>query len=556
MKAVAIESPKKSPSLGKTARLVAILTIVSKFLGLIRDQVVGFVYATTFLADAYNYAYLFTGNILILFGGLGGPFHSATVATLTPKKQDPESGALVAQVMACTSVIMTLVAVLMCLFAPQLVHAVASDYGLNNPVNRNEFFEEAIFQLRVMSPLVVIAGLIGVTYGVLNVFNKIFWPSLSPAIASIAVVIAVTMDKSHSTSIPLAVGTLIGAFGQLFAQMPGMFSCGLNFRLPLKLVSGVRDYCLMLLPAAVGTSIGQLIGFVDSRFCSGIEGGWTAICMANRLFQLPLGILVTAAVVPLLPRFTEQAVNNEIDALKKEFRRAISVLCFIAIPLTMVLVVLPRQIIQLLFQHFNFTEDSTRIVTQALIYLTPSMVVYIARDLITRVFYGFQDTRTPFRVAVAAILIKIALDWLFVVILKQGVAGISLATSIITVFNFSILAFLLRRKIGRLGMSVLIRPVVFMILAAIAGGFTTFYLFDYLHGALSIPNAGAMSQIVALGIPINAVTKTVDVLEQLVRIAVPGGLGCLVYGLICMALRLDEPRQILARFKRSQPSPQ
>ena len=73
-------------SLSKTFSLVALLSVFSKVIGLARDVVVAAAYGTSVLADAYNYAYLFTGNILILFGGLGGPFHSATVTTLAPKR--------------------------------------------------------------------------------------------------------------------------------------------------------------------------------------------------------------------------------------------------------------------------------------------------------------------------------------------------------------------------------------------------------------------------------------------------------------------------------------
>ena len=496
MKATEEVSEKKSDSIGKTASLVAVLTIVSKVLGLVRDQVVAFTYATSFLADAYNYAFLFTGNILILFGGLGGPFHSATVAMLAPRKEDPKSGEFISQILVFTGLILTVATVVLCLVADPLVHLIARNYSpLNEPV-RAKFFSECIYQVRVMSPLVLIAGLIGVTYGVLNVFNKIFWPSLSPAIASIAIIVALLLFPGKDSSVPLAVGSMIGAFGQLFAQCPGMLSCNLNYRFAWKIADGIRDYCSMLLPAAVGTSIGQLTVYIDSFFCSQIEGGWTAISMSNRLVQLPLGILITAMLVPLLPRFSEQALQNRIGDLKEEFRRALSILWFISIPLTMVLIVLPRPIIQLLFEHRNFKASSTEIVTTALVFLTPSIIIYIARDLITRVFYGFQDSKTPFLVALVAICVKAVLDWYFVMILKLGVGGISLATSLITVMNFTLLAILLRRKIGLLGFSKILKPFALMLGAAVAGGVVTYCLYA-LASAAAVPKSLRIFALIA-----------------------------------------------------------
>jgi putative peptidoglycan lipid II flippase len=103
-------SPPKPSNVTKTFRLVAILTVVSKLMGFVRDVIIAEVFGTSAIADAYNYAYLYTGNILVLFGGLGGPFHSATVAILSREKGKPESGRLMAQVIIATVVVLSVIA--------------------------------------------------------------------------------------------------------------------------------------------------------------------------------------------------------------------------------------------------------------------------------------------------------------------------------------------------------------------------------------------------------------------------------------------------------------
>ena len=108
------------------------------------------------------------------------------------------------------------------------------------------------------------------------------------------------------------------------------------------------SYVKVLWPALISTSIGQLIIYVDSFFCSNIgEGAWTAIANANRLIQLPLGVLITAMLVPILPRFSEMAANKKNEELKIEFRRAISFLWFLALPLSAILLALPEPIIKI-----------------------------------------------------------------------------------------------------------------------------------------------------------------------------------------------------------------
>lgn len=517
---------KKTSSLGRTFGVVAALTVLSKLVGLTRDIVVAYAYGTTVLADAYYYAYLFTGNILVMFGGLGGPFHSATVTTLTPRRDEPKSGLLMTQVMLATFLVLSFLSVLLCIIAPYLVHMIAGGYG-HNEIDRQQFFRETIMQLRVMSPLVVVAGLIGVSYGILNVYNKIFWPSLSPALASIAIIIALLIWPTRDSAWPLAVGTLIGAVCQLSAQIPAMLKCNLRYEFSLSPSHGLPQYLSMLWPAVFGTSIGQLNIYIDSFFSSTIsEGAWAAINNANRVVQFPLGVLITAMLVPVLPRFTDKASSKRNDDLKEELRRALRFLWFLSIPLTMILLVIPRPIIHLLFQRGAFNKESTELVTTALLFLAPSIVFYIGRDLITRVFYAFQDSKTPYYIAMVTIFLKAFLDWLFVNVMHLGVGGISLATTAVTVCNLLFLSMLLRNKIGPLGLSKLIKPVLFMTIAALGAGYVAYHT----------------------EILINSYLDANRLVGMFLSVAISGVLALGTYILICAILRLEEPVLFVKRF--------
>src|SRR5271170_4322613 len=112
---------EKPQSLSRTFSLVALLSVFSKVIGLVRDVVVAAAYGTSVLADAYNYAYLFTGNILILFGGLGGPFHSAMVTVLSSRKDEESAGSLVTQIMLITFVGLSLLTCLFYILFPVII---------------------------------------------------------------------------------------------------------------------------------------------------------------------------------------------------------------------------------------------------------------------------------------------------------------------------------------------------------------------------------------------------------------------------------------------------
>lgn len=522
--------PKKQ-SLGKTFGIVAILTVLSKCAGLIRDIVILQAFGTNYLSDAFNSATLFTGNILILFGGLGGPFHSSSVAVLTPKKEDPDSGRMMVQIFLATLILLILPSLAIYFFAPNLIQVIAPSSALSE-AHRQEYWNETVSQIRIMLPLVAISGFVGLSYGVLNVYNKIFWPSFSPAIASLAIIIAVFFFGDTSGIVCLAWATLAGAIGQAVVQIPGMLKTPLKWSFSKDLHPGLKEYLVMLGPAAFSTSIGQISLYVHMFFTSTIqEGGWTAIVNANRLIQLPLGVLLTAMLVPILPRFTEQVASNRIDDLKVELSKALRLLWFLALPIAALLMAIPTPIIKLLFQRGKFTADSTEMITTVMIFLAPGIFFYLARDLITRVFYAHQDSKTPFLIALAAIVLQTGLDWLFVFQLKTGIAGIALATTLVTVFNLSALTFFARKKIGRLGTTKLIYPTAIMIFASTICGALAWFV---------------SNQTINL-IPQNFV-------GQLVSLSLSCGLGLIAYLIICVLFKLEEPSSVASRLLKRRKS--
>ncbi len=524
----------KKQSLGKTFSIVAVLTVLSKCAGLIRDIVVLQAFGTNYLSDAFNNATLFTGNILILFGGLGGPFHSSAVAVLTPKKKDPDSGRMMVQIFLATLIFLILPSLAIYFFAPELIKFIAPASALAE-AQRQEYWNETVRQIRIMLPLVAISGFVGLSYGVLNVYDKIFWPSFSPAIASLAIIIAVFCFGDTTGIVCLAWATLAGAIGQAIVQIPGMLKTPLKWSFSKDLHPGLKEYLLMLGPAAFSTSIGQISLYVHLYFTSTIqEGGWTAIVNANRLIQLPLGVLLTAMLVPILPRFTEQVAGNRIQDLKDELSKALRLLWFLALPIAALLMAIPTPIIKLLFERGKFTTHSTEMVTTVMIFLAPGIFFYLARDLITRVFYAHQDSKTPFLIAVAAIVLQTALDWLFVFQMKSGIAGIAIATTLVTVFNLFALTFFARKKIGRLGTTKLIYPTAIMIFASTVCGVIAWFV---------------SSQTESL-IPQNFI-------GQLVSLCLSGGLGLVAYLVICVLCKLEEPSSVAGRFggvlKRRKP---
>lgn len=527
---VAGEKPKRE-GLAKTFGLVAFLNVISKVVGLVRDIVVLQVFGTSLVTDAYFYGYQFTGNILVLFGGLGGPFHSAGVAVLSSQPEGDEKRKLVGQLLLLTFAAGSLISIALYFAAPYLVPIVFP--GTGQPLaERQKLWDAIVVQLHFMVPLILIAGLVGLGAGISNSYKEFTWPSLSPAVASIAIVVACLFFPDQA-GLCLAIGTLIGAIGQLLVQIPGALRAKPKFDFSFKWRPGLKEYLLMIGPAAVGTSIGQLNVFTDSFFISSLApGSLTALQNANRLLQLPLGVLLTAMLVPILPRFTEQVVANEIDDLKAEYRKALRILWFTVLPLVTMLLAIPNPIIKLLFERGHFDANSRALVVLGLTYLVPSAFFYVARDLLTRVFYAHKDTQTPFKVGLCSVAVKMCADYLLVGPL--GIGGIALSTTLVTIFNMTLLSHLLRRKIGPLGLTSLIRPAIIMLIGSVGCGFTAYYVQSFFENMIKLPSGvGAFASLA-------------------VSIAVAGAAGLTVFVSVCLAAKLEEPNLVLKRFMRKR----
>lgn len=200
------------------------------------------------------------------------------------------------------------------------------------------------------------------------------------------------------------------------------------------------------------------------------EGTISAINTSNFLFQLPLGIMLTALLVPMLPVLSQTAsYNDDYKAFKKNINKSVRSVVFLSIPATVIFLCSGKQFIQL-FERGAFNEHSTYITYRCLTALSISLVFYAIRDLLVRVFYAIDNAKIPFYTSVFSIITTTFACWFFVKQLQLSEAGITLSTSFVTVFNMSLLLIVLRKKIGKWLESETIKHITKVCLASIPVG--------------------------------------------------------------------------------------
>ena len=444
-----MEEDKGSSGILKAAWLIALVTVLSKIVGFLRDVITAKYYGASIVSDAYFYAYQIPSFAIILLGGVGGPFHSATVAVFSKlipdinQKPTEFVNKLYNTLLVLSVFFFSMLGLICYLFSTQIMGIIISN-------GTPELISLAALHLRIMTPVFIVGGIVGIYYGLLITYKKFMLPNFSPMIMSVVIIIAICCAKNDNAGIVLAWATTVGAICQFLLQFPQIKKIGFRFRPNLNFRNNaeLKSICELLIPAVFSSTIGQLHIYVDMFFTSSLrEGAWTALGYANRIFQFPVGILVTAFLVPLFPLFTRLVAKQDMEGIKTYFNKGVGLLFFVAMPIIIGILTLGLDCVRLVFERGAFTYGDSLMVFDALLYLSFSIIPYVFRDSITRVYYAFDDSKTPFMIATSSILLKFLFNYIFISKLGWQIGGITLSTSLVTLYNAVALGILISSKV-------------------------------------------------------------------------------------------------------------
>ncbi len=430
-------------SLKRIALIVSIGTLASKSAGLIRQLVIAAAFGIGAAYDAYNYAYVLPGFLLILLGGINGPFHTAMVSALSRRSTEDKAHVI--------AVINTLVSILLCIVTLILIIYADSLISLVGPGLSPEVHRIATVQLQVMAPIALLAGLIGLGFGYLNASDEFFVPAISPLISSLSIIVGVgvfwikvgpdieSIDLALQGGIVLAGATLVGALLQWLIQLPSLIRKGLSkFQLSWDWRDpGVKEVLSVMGPATLSSGMLQINVFTDLFFASGIVGAAAGLGYANLIVQTPLGLISSALLVPLLPTFARLTNPQDRQELIDRIRQGLMLSTTCMIPLGALFATIGGPIVHLIYQRGAFDSEASVLVTGLLLAYGIGMPWYLGRDLLVRVFYALGDGITPMRFSTAGIVLNVVFDWFLVggptpwgpqLPFNFGAAGLVLAT--------------------------------------------------------------------------------------------------------------------------------
>lgn len=399
--------PPRGGGLLRSGMVVSSMTLLSRILGFVRDQVLAIFFGAGIVTDVFLVAWKIPNFLRKLFAE--GAFAQGFIPVFTEYKEKHSREALLdlaAHVSGALSVVVLLVSTLGVMLAPLLVMLFAPGFTDNE-----EQFELATHMLRITFPYLFFVSLLAYSGSILNTFGRFAIPSLTPIILNIcmifaAIVLAPLFDKPV---VALAWGVLLAGITQILFQLPFLSRLGLLPRPVLGLAGwrhcGVRKILKLMAPVLFGSSIAQINILLDTVIASFLAvGSLSWLYYSDRLMQFPLGVLGIALATVILPRLSATYTNRSESGFRDTLEWAIRMTLLAGLPAAIGLLVLASPLIATLFEYGEFAAGDTRMTSWSLMAYALGVPAFMLTKVLLPAFFSRQDTKTPVRIGIIALL--------------------------------------------------------------------------------------------------------------------------------------------------------
>ncbi|MEE4301139.1 MAG: murein biosynthesis integral membrane protein MurJ [Pseudomonadales bacterium] len=438
-----VNKPPPARSLLGSGAVVGGMTMLSRILGLVRDVVIAVLFGARPEADAFFVAFRIPNLFRRLFAE--GAFSQGFVPVLAEyraRRTLPEVRTLVAHVSGLLGLALLAVTVLGALGADYVLDLFAPGFGEGD--GRAEL---AAQMLRITFPYLLLISLTALCGGVLNAYGRFAVPAFTPVWLNVCLILAALglAPRLDEPVMALAWGVLLAGIAQLLFQFPTLARLRL-LALPRPSLrdDGVRRVWRLMLPAAFGASVGQLNLLIDTLLASFLQAGSIAwLYYADRLMELPLGIFAIALSTVLLPSLSREHALADGARFGRMLDAGLRLGLLLTVPAATALVVLAVPLIATLFGHGVMSDGDVLASARALQAYALGLLGFTGVKILAPGFFARQDTRTPVRIAVAAMFVNLVLNLLLIGPLAH--VGLALATSIAACVNAALLLRGLRR---------------------------------------------------------------------------------------------------------------
>ena len=410
--------------------MIVLVGILAKLSSFVAEAVLAAYLGTTYQSDAY---YMVNSIQLVVYPmlsvGIWKVFLPIYKEKITHGLQD-EAAALTNKVITFFSAVSFLAVGLLILLAKYVVSVVAPGF-------EGETKELCIKLVRISAPMYFFIIAAAVYASILQANNKFLGSQIREVASHIPTILAAVFFYKRFGIEAMAIGLVAGGAVRLLIELP-FVTWGYRFRPDFKFKSNEFSIMLKRLPSAlISEGVVQLNTLIDKMMASTLsEGTISALNYGHKLMNVFSGLLSTAIATALYPQMIELIALKKEEELSMLVSKIIDIFCLLMIPVTMACVLFRTELVAVVFQRGSFTAESTTLTSGVFALYSVGIFFIACNTVITNLFYGYGNTKTPMLISIANLVINVVLN--FGLIYIWGVNGLALATSLSAIITFFI----------------------------------------------------------------------------------------------------------------------
>lgn len=496
-------------SLVRNSITIGGLTLVSRVLGLVRDMLMARFVGAGMASDAFLIAWRLPNLFRALFAE--GAFAAVFVPLFNKKmteaeREEVELGMVVArkfasQVLSVLFPFLVIFTIIMMLAAGPLVWAMTGGFADGGP----EKFALARHLTIITFPYLGLISLVSLLGGILNSLNRFWVNAAAPILLNICMIVALVFfrgDSEIETAATQAVAVTVSGVLQLLWLMWACHRAGASLKLTFpRLTPDVKIMLALIAPAAIGQGAIQFNLLISTSLAARFlpEGSVSWLYYADRLNQLPLGLIGIAIGTAILPALSRQIAGSDSKAASDTQNRAVELALFFAMPAAIALIVSAMPIVHGVFEHGAFTPEDTLGTAAVLMAFSAGVPAYVLIKVLTPGFYARSDTKTPLRLALWSMLVNLIGN--LILIWPLAHIGVGVATAISAWVNVTLLWVTLRKR-GHIEVDARLRQKAWrIVLAAILMGIALWFGNELIEGHLG---TGLWRRVAVLSVLVSA----------------------------------------------------
>jgi putative peptidoglycan lipid II flippase len=430
-------------NLHKATGTIGGLTMVSRIAGFAREMLMSRILGAGIYTDAFYVAFRLPNTFRRLFGE--GAFSAGFVPLYSQRLQsggEAEAKRFSEEVLAVFLPTLILFTVLFIVFMKFFILAITGWHG--------DQLAFGTLLTRITFPYLLLISLVSLFSGILNSIARFTAAAFAPALLNLAMLLALIFVRTGGavTATAVATAVTIGGVLQLALLLIACKRAGivLKLRKP-RLTPGVRQFIRVVVPATLGAGVYQVSVFIDTFFLTRIGTGAVSwFNYADRLNQLPLGVIGAAIGTAILPQVSRHVDIDEADKAAQVQGQAAELAMLLCLPAALALAVSALPLVSAIFEAGRFNANDARNTALTLSLIALGLPAYVLVKVLTPGFYARRDTATPVKIAVVVLIVNIALNFLLIWGLGFGIGGLAAAVALSSWLNCTILYILLHRR--------------------------------------------------------------------------------------------------------------